>query len=269
MSEIVKPIGGRKTPISYYGGKQSMLKHIRPLIPSHKVYVEAFFGGGAVFWDKEPADAEVINDYNGMVVNFYEQLKSNYDELKKAVEATPYSRETYKQAMVIYQHPYLFTPLIKAWAFWVGTVQGFSNKIGNWRAAHTTPKEAQMCSNKKMLIAPELSRRLELVQIECTDAIYLIERLDSPETFFYLDPPYVDSDQGHYGGYTQEHFNRLLDALSQIKGKFLLSSYPNAILDQYRERYGWNSDDKNMQLAASASKAKRKIECLTFNYSLK
>jgi DNA adenine methylase len=60
-----------KTPISYYGGKQSMLKHILPLIPEHKIYVEPFFGGGAVFFGKEPSKVEVINDYNSNVVVFY------------------------------------------------------------------------------------------------------------------------------------------------------------------------------------------------------
>lgn len=34
-----------KTPISYYGGKQTLLKHILPLIPNHKLYTEAFCGG--------------------------------------------------------------------------------------------------------------------------------------------------------------------------------------------------------------------------------
>lgn len=39
-----------KTPISYYGGKQSMLTTILPLIPEHSIYVEPFFGGEAVFF---------------------------------------------------------------------------------------------------------------------------------------------------------------------------------------------------------------------------
>lgn len=34
---------GIKTPISYYGGKQSMIKDIIPLIPKHNIYVEPFF----------------------------------------------------------------------------------------------------------------------------------------------------------------------------------------------------------------------------------
>lgn len=39
-----------KTPISYYGGKQTLLKHILPLIPKHKLYTEAFCGGAAVLF---------------------------------------------------------------------------------------------------------------------------------------------------------------------------------------------------------------------------
>ena len=77
-----------KTPISYYGGKQAMLKTILPLIPEHQIYCEPFFGGGAVFWAKEPSKYEYINDFNDLVVNFYEQLKNNFEELKSKIIAT-------------------------------------------------------------------------------------------------------------------------------------------------------------------------------------
>lgn len=257
-----------KTPISYYGGKQSMLKHILPLIPKHKVYVEPFFGGGAIFWAKEPIKTEIVNDYNGMVVNFYEQLKINYDELKQKVDATAYCRESYAQAMVVYNKPYLFTPLVKAWAFWIGTVQGFSNQIGSWRSSLPRHKEALLNFNKKLLVNTESSNRLELVQIENMDAVRLIASKDTPETFFYIDPPYVNAAQGHYGGYTQEHFNALLEVLATIKGKFLLSSYPNEVLDKFRKKHKWHSNDIDMQLSASRDKSKRKVECLTANYAI-
>jgi DNA adenine methylase len=257
-----------KTPISYYGGKQSMLKYILPMIPEHQAYVEPFFGGGAVFWAKQPLKVEIINDYNGMVVNFYEQLKTNFSELKNMIDATPYSRQVYQKAMVIYENPYIFTPVVKAWAFWVGTIQGFSNKIGSWRSSTPGYKEPLLCHNKKLAFTEELANRLAVTQIENKDAVELIKRMDTPETFFYIDPPYVGADQGHYGGYTQEHFSNLLEAISKIKGKFLLSSYPNQLLNEYRESNTWNSRDVEMQLSASGSSKKRKTECLTFNYSL-
>ncbi len=257
-----------KTPISYYGGKQSMLKYILPLIPEHTVYVEPFFGGGSVFWAKDAIKAEIVNDYNGMVVNFYEQLRSNFNELKQLIDATPYSREVYAKAMVVYKNPYLFTQPIKAWAFWIGTVQGFSNSIGSWRSSQPRCKEALLNFNKKLMITTDLSKRLDLVQIENMDAVELIKSKDTPETFFYIDPPYVGADQGHYGGYTQDHFINLLQSLSQLKGKFLLSSYPNEILTEHRNTCGWHSKDIDMALSASNDKKKRKVECLTANYPL-
>jgi len=246
-----------------------MLKYILPLIPKHTVYVEPFFGGGAVFFAKEPTKTEIINDYNGMVINFYHQVSTNFDELKQLIEATPYSREAYKQAMVIYNAPYLFKPVYKAWAFWIGTIQGFSNSIGTWRSSQPRAKEAQLNLNKKLLINNGLKQRLDLVQMENKDAIEVIKTKDRPETFFYVDPPYVGSAQGHYGGYNQEHFNNLLETLSKIEGKFLLSSYPNEMLDKYRKKCGWHNADVDMALSASTQANRRKTEALTANYALK
>lgn len=252
-----------KTPISYYGGKQSMLKTIFPLIPEHSLYCEPFFGGGAVFWSKKPVKKEYINDFNGMVVNFYEQLKNNFDELKKHIEATPYSRSSYKRAMVVYDNPYLFEPVVKAWAFWVCTNFGFNNQI---ECLGTAYKKVILTKNKKLNFTKELAERLSCVFIESMDAVKLIERVDCPEAFFYIDPPYVGADQGHYGGYMQEHFNRLLECLSKLKGKFMLSSYPNEALSEYIERFGWTTSNKDLTLTVARSATKKKTECLTMNY---
>ncbi len=59
-----------KTPTSYYGGKQNLVRHILPLIPDHTVYTEPFVGGGAIFWSKPPSTTEIINDYNRELINF-------------------------------------------------------------------------------------------------------------------------------------------------------------------------------------------------------
>lgn len=253
-----------RTPISYYGGKQSMLKHILPMIPEHAIYAEPFFGGGAVFFAKKKVKVEVINDFNGNVINFYEQLRSNFDELKTFIDVTLYSRDTYKRALTIYNHPYLFTPVHRAWAFWVATIQGFSNMIGSWHSSNTHGKEAGNLANRKLDFTRELSERLIGVQIENRDAVEVIKIMDTPNTFFYIDPPYVGANQGHYYGYKQEHFNELLEALSNLKGKFILSSYPNEQLNEYRVKYGWNSKDVSVGKTNGT-----KVEALTFNFDLK
>ncbi|WP_346688687.1 DNA adenine methylase [Alistipes communis] len=77
-----------KTPISYYGGKQMLLKHILPLIPEHTLYTEAFCGGCAVLFAKPPAQCEVINDTNTELVNFYRVAQTQYAALKAMIDGT-------------------------------------------------------------------------------------------------------------------------------------------------------------------------------------
>jgi DNA adenine methylase len=170
--------------------------------------------------------------------------------------------------MVVYNAPYMFRPVVRAWAFWTCTNQGFSNMIGTWRSSQTRHKEAGLIFNKKTAFDKSLSERLSHVQIENKDAIALIKSLDSSETFFYLDPPYVGANQGHYGSYTQEHFNNLINELKEIKGKFLLSSYPNDYLTAARKECGWFSNDKDMHLSVSKKSNTRKVEALTANYKI-
>ena len=254
-----------RTPISYYGGKQQMLQHILTRLPEHDVYIEPFFGGGAVFWAKQPVKIEIINDNNAHVINFYKQLKSNFKELKQLVDSTLHSRDSYKQALVIYHSPYLFSDLERAWAFWITTNMGFTHQIGSW-GYDRIGKQSLCFKNRKIGFEDTYSSRLDMVQIECNDALKVIESRDSETALIYCDPPYVGADQGHYGGYTQEHFDRLLCGLSKVKGKFLLSSYPNEILQEYTKNNGWHQLEFNMHLGASGGTGKRKIEVLTANY---
>jgi DNA adenine methylase len=256
-----------RTPISYYGGKQQMLRHILPLIPEHKIYVEPFFGGGAVFWGKEPVHVEVINDINALVVNFYKQLKSNYFELKLLIDQTLHSREQYKEALVIYHAPYLFDEVRRAWAFWVTTNMGFTRIIGSW-GYDITGKTERYMNTRKVEFTDIYSQRLETTQIECNDAVQVIRSRDNEYAFHYCDPPYINADQGHYGGYTQEHFDLLIKALSEIKGKFLLSSYPNDNLDKAIIANNWFVKRINMNLSASSKIGAKKIEVLTANYEI-
>jgi len=260
-----------KTPISYYGGKINMISIILPLIPKHTIYTEAFFGGGAIFFAKEKAEAETINDINNMVVNFYEVVQTDFDNLKAKIEATLFSRATYSVAWSIYRMPHLFNKLQQAWAFYIATNMGFSCKIGSW-GYDKYAKRVRAFWNKKLMFDESISHRLEKVQIESNDACTVITSRDSADAFHYVDPPYFNSNMGHYSDYTKADYVRLLDTLSNIKGKFLLSSYPSDILDEYIEKNKWHTKTVTKILSASkgiaGTKRKTKVEVLTANYPI-
>lgn len=257
-----------KTPITYYGGKQLMLPHILPNIPVHEIYTECFFGGGAVFFAKEPVPVEVINDRNGEVINFYKVLQMDFWKLNDMIQSTLHSREMYYDAQVVYNSPHLFDEIRRAWAFWILTNQGFSAKIGAWGYDKRGATMVKRLATRKSEITIALRNRLENVQIECNDALRVIESRDDEKAFHYVDPPYFNSHQGHYSGYTESDYRNLLDLLSRLKGRFLQSSYWSDVLDEYVKRFGWHVLTFDRPVTVGTKKQKRKVEVLVANYPI-
>jgi len=100
----------------------------------------------------------------------------------------------------------------------------------------------------------------------------VIASRDSEKAFHYVDPPYIDMNQGHYKGYTREDFQRLLETLSNLKGKFLLSSYSSDILTEYSMKNNWFTKVIEKPLAAykaeTGCKRRKRVEVLTANYQI-
>ena len=254
-----------KTPITYYGGKQKMLKYILPMIPYHTIYVEPFFGGGAVFWAKEPAKVEFINDKNAEVINFYKVLKQRFNDLKKEVDLTLHSEFQQKQAKAIYLSPTGHSEVKRAWALWVLSHQSFYSILNNtWKCSKSRSLGKQI-QDRKEAFTDDYSKRLERTSIFCRDALDAIRKADHEDAFHYIDPPYFNADMGHYGGYTKMDFETLLQLLSTLKGKFMLSSYPSEILSEYTTQHGWKMIEFELPRSAGGG---RKVEVLTMNYDV-
>lgn len=265
-----KTIPALRTPITYYGGKQSMIKDILPLFPTHGLYCEPFFGGGAIFFAKEKSKVEIINDTNGEVINFYRVIKSKFSALEKEVDFTLHSRQHYNEASQIYKNPKKYSDVKRAWAFWIVTNQGYSANIDGlegWSYDNKNQRTRNI-SNKREAFTSKLKERLKETQIEQKDALAVISRCDSKDAFFYCDPPYMGADQGHYSGYTEKDFENLLITLASIKGKFLLSNYPCAILSKYIKKYGWKVKRIPKKFTVG-NKQKINTEMLVYNYNLK
>lgn len=261
----------KKTPISYYGGKQKLLSIILSKIPDHVLYCEPFLGGAAIFFGKQQSQVEVINDTNKELMNFYRVCKEKFLDLQSLVRITLHSRKAHQDANVINANPHLFTDVQRAWSVWVLSSQSFSSMLdGSWgydKAKRTTTRKI---TNKREQFTEELAIRLQDAQLECADAIYVIKSRDGADSFFYCDPPYFNSDCGHYDGYSIEDFTKLLQTLSEAKGKFLLSSYPSPVLKQYTKANGWYmwSQESGVSVNKGSSYLKRKVEVLTANYPI-
>jgi DNA adenine methylase len=91
-------------------------------------------------------------------------------------------------------------------------------------------------------------------------------------TCFYLDPPYMHQTRVTIKDYeyemSVEDHKKLLNCLSQIEGKFLLSGYRHELYDDFAQNFGWHRVDRVIDCKASSSKEKpTRTECLWMNYT--
>lgn len=92
---------------------------------------------------------------------------------------------------------------------------------------------------------------------------------DRKETFFYLDPPYVNTDQKHYRGFTETDLEELLMLLSQIEGRFILSHFQNDLISKYIKNNDWNVKTVELPMRVSNfhGNSRKKQEILVYNYT--
>jgi DNA adenine methylase len=263
-------ISRMKPPLTYYGGKQRLASELVARYPSdHVLYGSVFAGGAADFFAKPPSEIEILNDTNKELMNFYQVVKTRFIELEKMIRISLHSRTLHQDATVMYATPHLFSDIQRAWAVWILCTQSFSSQMdGTWGYDKTRNQTTKKVQNKKDSFTEDYAIRLQNVQLECADANYIIQSRDGKDSFFYADPPYFNSDCGHYGGYTEGHFVRLLNTLSDIEGRFLLSSYPSPVLTDFTQARGWYTVQFEQKTSVNKGNGKTKIEVLTANYPI-
>jgi hypothetical protein len=104
FSEIEKAV---RQAFSSIGGKAAIANKLIPLFPPHDVYVEAFAGGAAVYFKKEPIEREVLSDMTDQVVYLYQTIQSLTDEQISAL-----SRRNWRARQALHQ------PLSQARRLW-------------------------------------------------------------------------------------------------------------------------------------------------------
>lgn len=255
-----------KSPVAYYGGKMNLVSEILPLIPKHIQYGEPFCGGASLFWAKKKSEHEFLNDVDLRVLNFWQVCQNDFEALQQRIKTTLHHEQEHKAAREILKKG--GQPVEMAWAFWVQTQMSFGKVIFKGFAFDNEGSSIKAADNKKEEFNQRIWERLKRVELFNRDALELIKTKDSPGTFFYLDPPYENSDCGHYAKLKTVYYP-LLEMLPGLKSKFLLSTYRNPRLNELINEHGWNFKEIQQPLAVSAkdNKGKSKVEVLVWNYS--
>lgn len=206
--------------IPWIGGKRRLAKHILPLFQEHTCYVEPFCGAAALYFLKEPARAEVINDINGELVNLYRVVKHHLDEFCRQFRWSLTSRQMYRWLQATPEET--LTDIQRAARFYYLQKQSFGGKVTGQTFGTATTSAPRL---NLLRLEEDLSQahlRLSQTYIEHLSWEACIAKYDRPHTLFYLDPPYW-STEGYGVDFGLEQYDRMAELARSIKGKMIIS----------------------------------------------
>lgn len=239
--------------VKWVGGKRQIIDEIITYVPdSFSTYYEPFLGGGAVLFELQPKKA-VVNDVNEELMNIYEVIKDNADELIEGlkrhkikndkayfyeIRELDRNREQYnlltpveRASRIIYLNKTCYNGLFRV------------NKSGEFNAPFGNYKNPNIV-NETTLRAVSAYFNKAKIRFTCQDFEDAL-KWSRKGAFVYLDPPYDPvSETASFTGYDKGGFDRneqirlkkTCDKLNKKGIKFLLSnSATDFIMDLYQD----------------------------------
>lgn len=256
-----------------------MRQRILEMLPNCRHYRSVFLGSGGVEFSIDPAGkSEIWNDYDKGLMNLYRVLQSEtlFEEFKVLCDKTLFSEAEFEAAKLSLSLPLEYFGVSVSWA-WKYYVRNRFSRMGNKRdfAVSTSRLRREMNENASAWLSAvdgleEFHKRLKYVELRQMDFEYFITKFDREDAFFLADPPYLPLTRGknlYAVEMSESDHVRLLDTLSQIKGKFLLHGYDNPLYHRYAKENSWLVVNFDIKKSSSPKKEKPiAVETVWKNY---
>lgn len=217
-----------KPIISWMGGKRKLLGELLANIPGHHCFCEVFCGGAALFFGKDPSPVEVINDINGELVNLYRVVKNDFEKLADRLEELFPSRQLFMEYRRFEENRHL-PEIERAARFFYVLKCSFGCNLVPSRWGFSKESKSRFDPESVRDILFQAHRRLRNAYVENRDFTELILTYDGERTFFYCDPPYLDT-YGYGADFDETHFQKLADLARNVKGKILISANDHPVI---------------------------------------
>lgn len=261
--------------IRYHGGKFRLASWIVGFFPAHTTYVEPFGGAAGVLIQKPVSYAEVYNDLDGDIVNYFRVLRDPElrIQLEQAISLTPYARDEFDLA---WEHTgdqierARRTAIRAQMGFGsAGATKGSTGFRIDCKRKYGTAQHLWAEFSKTVTA---VGQRFESVLVENSPAIDVLRQFDATDTLFYVDPPYVHDTRvmrvcrDRTGAYRHEmsdqDHQQLIDVLCSTKGMVVLSGYSHPLYEEALR--DWAIHTKRARISAGRGSSIR-TECVWIN----
>lgn len=268
--------------LKWVGGKRQIMPSIVNLLPKdiNKLnYVEPFIGGGALLFHLQPKIA-IINDFNIELINVYNVIKNNLEELIIDLQKHKNEAEYFyilrgldrtdgyvklsnvqRASRIIYLNKTCFNGLYRV------------NNAGEFNAPFGRYKNPNIVNTPTLKAVSKFLNSNE-IELNTGDYAEVLNNI-SKNSFVYLDPPYHPLTEGSsFTGYIQGGWNiydqirlrEVCDDLNKRGIKFLLSNSSTDFIKEQYCAYEINIVKANRAINSNGDKRGEVEEVLIRNY---
>lgn len=244
------------------GAKRRLAKTLLPLIENtpHRCYCEPFAGSAALLFARQkPAPAEVLNDVNRDLVNFFRVVAHHPEELARQLRWAFSSRVLFQVAKDV--NPDCLTDVQRAARFFYLQRLSFGGKVTS-RTYGTSTTSARFDVKRLGRVLDAAHLRMASATIECLPWQDCMARYDREHTLFFADPPYYGL-AGYSVEFGVEQYEQLAEVMAKSKGKVILTVNDHPRMQRTFKRFRMQTVDISYTLAG-ASKPKRAKELVVF-----
>ncbi len=195
-----------RPPVKWAGGKSRLMTQFMPLFPEkYDLYIEPFAGGSAVFFHLRPSRAVLI-DSNAELINFYQVVREQLDDLLADVEKHRNTARYYYDIRAL--DPLQMDRVSRASRFLYLNKTGYNglwrvNKKGRYNVPFGRYKNPKLVDRENLRCVSTALQQAVLIPGDFSMVLEYIQ----PRTFVYLDPPYHPlSKTAGFTGYTADAF---------------------------------------------------------------
>lgn len=235
------------------GSKAKLAPKIIPLFPKHNNYIEPFFGGGSIFFQKEKAKYNFLNDLDDEVFNLHQQLQLNPDRFKEVLDNWIICQSAFKTN--IFQTS--SDPVIRAVDFLIRANYSLMSSSKALRLVATNTKHVAQSR------IPATVQKLDSAIFTHQDFRKFLQSLSvNPATSFcYCDPPYQKTS-AYSNNFTERDLSDLLDILISRQFKFAVSEFDDPFVLSEASSRGLNI----INIGERHNISNRRTEILLTNY---
>ena len=279
MAVVLEKLKEETYPIvKWVGGKRQLMFELLKNMPeNYNRYFEPFIGGGALFFELQPVNA-YISDMNEELINLYQVVRDNVDELVADLQKHDISKEYFMEIRNIdrteeYKN---WSNIQKASRFIYLNRTCFNgmyrvNSKGEFNVPFGHYKNPRIVDENNLINCSNLLQKTEIKHADFSEILKKVKKGD----FVYFDPPYVPlSETSSFTSYTKDGFDMdmqfklrdVCDELDSMGVKFLLSNSDTKLVNELYENYNIKKVFASRQINANADGRGKITEVLVRNY---